>query len=240
MSNGFLDFTIGEGDSRIGKKTKRFKAESDTTYRVSFVWYTKLDENGLPNKDSNPKFTGCERIYKNGVGYVLIKDTNRNAMIELLKSQPKQAVATIVCVWPTNKDGDLDAGSFKAGKGWEVSPWIFSADKYKEIVRNHKRFPLTKHDLSMSCSDAQFQKLTFTPEGDNLLAKLLASEKPEYIAVAKEILSDVERCAEGIHRDLARDLSVDDVREALGETIESPTGSDHSATDVDDMLDDIL
>jgi len=239
MSDGFLDFTIGEGDSRIGKKTKRFKAESNTTYRVSFVWYTDLDENGLPTENANPKFTGCERIYKNGVGYVLIKDTNRTAMIDLLKTQPKQAVATIICVWPTNKDGDLDTASFKSGKGWEVSPWIFSADKYKEIGRNHKRFPLTKHDLSMACSDATFQKLTFTPEGENLLGKLLNSGKDEHVAIAKQILADVERCAQSIHRDLARDLSVDDVREALGETLESPTGS-HSATDVDDMLNDIL
>jgi hypothetical protein len=239
MSDGFLDFTIGEGDSRIGKKTKRFKAESNTSYRVSFVWYTDLDENGVPTENANPKFTGCERIYKNGVGYVLIKDTNRSAMIDLLKSQPKQAVATIICVWPTNKDGDLDTASFKSGKGWEISPWIFSADKYKEIGRNHKRFPLTKHDLSMSCSDATYQKLTFTPEGENLFVKLMDSGKEEHIAIAKQILVEVERCAQNIHRDLARELSTDDVREALGETLESPTGS-HSATDVDDMLNDIL
>jgi hypothetical protein len=198
-----------------------------------------LDENGVPTENANPKFTGCERIYKNGVGYVLIKDTNRSAMIDLLKSQPKQAVATIICVWPTNKDGDLDTASFKSGKGWEISPWIFSADKYKEIGRNHKRFPLTKHDLSMSCSDATYQKLTFTPEGENLFVKLMDSGKEEHIAIAKQILVEVERCAQNIHRDLARELSTDDVREALGETLESPTGS-HSATDVDDMLNDIL
>lgn len=239
MSDGFLDFTIGEGDSRIGKKTKQFKAESNTTYRVSFVWFTDTDDNGMPTENASPKFTGCERIYKQGVGYVLIKDSNRTAMIDILKSQPKQAVATIICIWPTNKDGDLDTASFKSGKGWEVSPWIFSADKYKEIGRNHKRFPLTKHDLSMACSDAQFQKLTFTPEGENLFTKLLTSGKPEHVAVAKQIMADVERVAEGMHRTLARDMSVDDVREALGETLETPTGS-HSATDVDDMLNDIL
>lgn len=239
MSDGYLDFTIGEGDSRIGKKTKNFKAESNTTYRVSFVWFTELDDDGNPTENASPKFTGCERIYKQGVGYVLIKDSNRSAMIDVLKSQPKQAVATIVCVWPTNKEGDLDTTSFKSGKGWEVCPWIFSADKYKEIGRNHKRFPLTKHDLSMACSDATFQKLTFTPEGENLFQKLLNSDKAEHKAVAKQIMADVERVAQGMHRSMARDLSVDDVREALGETIETPTGS-HSATDVDDMLNDIL
>ena len=239
MSDGYLNFTIGEGDSRIGKKTTRFKAESNTTYRVSFVWFTDTDENGLPTENASPKFTGCERIYKQGVGYVLIKDSNRTAMLDLLKAPPKQAVATIICIWPTNKDGDLDTASFKSGKGWTVSPWVFSPDKYKEIGRNHKRFPLTKHDLSMACSDAQFQKLTFTPEGENLFAKLMNSDKAEHKAVAAQIAADVAQVAGNINRDLARDLSIDDVREALGETLDSPTGS-HSATDVDDMLNDIL
>ena len=239
MSDGYLDFTIGDGDRNIGKKTKNFKAESNTTYRVSFAWLTSTDDNGRPTDASTPKFTGCERVYKQGVGYVLIKDSNRAAMIDVLKSQPKQAVATIIVVWPTNKDGDLDETSFKSGKGYEVQPWIFSADKYKEIGRNHKRFPLTKHDLSMSCSDAQFQKLTFTPEGECLLAKLMGSKKKEHQAVVNNILSDVAKIADGMHRSLARDLSVDDVREALGETIEAPTGG-HEDTNMENMLSDIL
>lgn len=239
MSDGFMDFTIGEGDSRIGKKTERFKAESNRTYRASFVWLTNTDDNGLPTDDSSPRFTGCERIYKQGVGYVLVKDSNRSAMIDVLKSQPKQTIATIICVWPTDKDGDLDVGSFKNGKGWQVQPWVFSADKYKEIGRNHKRFPLTKHDLSLACSDAQFQKLTFTPEGENLFAKLVGSDNPKSQEIAKQILADVNRVAEGMQRSLAREMTVDDIREALGETVDSPTGS-HSATDVGNMLDDLL
>lgn len=239
MSDGFLDFTIGDGDSRIGKKTERFKAESNRTYRASFVWVTNTDANGLPTDDSSPRFTGCERIYKQGVGYVLIKDSNRQAMIDLLGAQPKQTIATIICVWPTDKDGDLDVNAFKSGKGWNVSPWIFSADKYKEIGRNHKRFPLTGHDLSMACSDAQYQKLTFTPEGKNLFVEMLNSDNAKMSEVARQILSDVNRVAEGINQSLARDLSVDQVREALGETLDSPTGS-HTSTDVDNLLSDIL
>jgi len=239
MSDGFLDFSIGEGDSRIGKKTERFKAESNRTYRASFVWLTNTDSNGNPTADSAPRFTGCERIYKNGVGYVLVKDSNRATMIDLLGSQPKQTIATIICVWPTDKDGDLDVNAFKSGKGWNVSPWIFSADKYKEIGRNHKRFPLTKHDLSMACSDAQFQKLTFTPEGENLFMKLLNSDNAKLQEVGRQILADVNRVAESLQRDLARDMTADQVREALGETVDTPTGN-HTSTDVDNLLSDIL
>lgn len=238
MSDGYLNFTIGEGDNRIGKKSSRFSGETGRSYRASFVWFTETDDEGKPTENAKPRFTGCERIYKQGVGYVLIKDSNRTAMIDLLKGRPKQAVATIIVLWPVNKEGDLDTASFKAGKGYEVASWVFSADKYKEIGRNHKRFPLTNHDLTIACQDKNFQKMTFTPENENLFKKLLGAKSKELQQVAQNIMSDVTRIAEGLNRDMARDMSVDDVREALGETVETPTGN-HSSSDVD-MLNDVL
>jgi len=237
--DGFIDFSFGSGDESVGKKSKRFKAEGGRSYRISFVWFDQYDDEGNAADGANPKFTGCERVYKQGVGYVLINASNRAAMIDLLKANPKQSVATVICVWPTDKDGELDAASFKAGKGYQIQPWVFSPDKYREIGRNHKRFPLDSHDLSMTCSDTQFQKMTFTPEGDNLLQKLLGAKSKELQAVGAKILEEARGIATGIHRDLARNMTVDDVRDALGEEFASPVG-DHAAKNVDDLLDDVL
>ena len=63
MSDGFVDFSFGAGDDALkgGGYTKRFKAETGRTYRVSFAWFTDYDGDGLPVEDSKPKFTGCER-----------------------------------------------------------------------------------------------------------------------------------------------------------------------------------
>jgi hypothetical protein len=249
MSDGFLDFSIGDGDDKVGKRAKRFKAEGGRTYRATFGWISvkteggwddaaAFNDDGTINEAAQIRFTGCERVYKEGVGYILYKGP---AYAQF--GQPKQNVATILVVWPTDKDGDLDASSFAAGKGHVVQPWVFSTDKYHTIVKSHKRFSLLSHDMSMSCppDGGQYQKLTFTPENENLLMKLLSSDKPQYQAVAQQIIKDVRAVAETIHREMAQDLTIDQIREKLGEEVDGPSGSsNHASKDVEDLLNDVL
>jgi hypothetical protein len=251
-TEGFMDFTLGTGDDEVGKRSGRFQAKDSTTYRATFVWFSlpKVEddkivgwdddgaflEDGTLHPDAQVRFTGCERIYKKGVGYILYGGPAYAKF-----GKPRQAVATVICLWPTNDEGELQVEKFKSGKGWAVMPWIFSPDKYKDIKAKHKRFSLIKHDLSLACPEngAEFQKLSFTPEGENLLQKLMASEKTEYKAVVAKILGDAKAVAAGIYDELARNLTIDEIMEKLGETPGTPTGS-HSAKDVDALLDDVL
>lgn len=239
MSTGFMDFSIGSGDDRIGKKATRFKPEAGRTYRVSLAWFKDVGEDGVPSTDpSNLRFTGCERIYKPGVGYFLYKGP---AYAEF--GQPKQSVATVMVIWPTDKNGDLDAASFKAGTGYQVMPWIFSPDKYKDIGRIHNKFSLLEHDLSMTCTDATYHKMTFTPENNNLLFKLLGQEG-QLREAADRIMAEAKTIADGIHRELARDLTVDEIREKLGGEAETPVNGGgavaNTSKEVDNLLDGLL
>ena len=201
---GFMDFSFGSGDESVGKKNKRFKAEGGRTYRVSFVAFKDLNEDGTPNLDNEDsiRFAGCERIYKQGVGYILYKGP---AYAEF--GQPRHAIGTVICAWPCDKDGDLDVASFKNGTGYVVQPWVFSPDKYNEIKRKHKRFPLTQHDLSLACTDTQYQKITFSAERDSLLHKLLNAKSEELRAVGLKIVSEARAAMDNIHNELARDLT---------------------------------
>jgi len=260
--DGFIDFSTGVGDDDVGKKATRFIAKDSTTYRASFMWHSvalDADGNEIVPGDTTTKvaswdddrafdaegnltpnvqirYTGCERIYKAGVGYVLYGGP---AFAQFGK--PRQAVATAICLWPTDDQGELNVAKFKSGKGWSVVPWVFSPDKYKDIKAKDKRFSLINHDLSLACPEngAEYQKLSFTPEGESLFQKLLASDKPEYKAVVKKILADVKGVTASIRDELARKMTVDEIREKLGETPGTPTGS-HGAKDVDALLDDVL
>ena len=236
-TNGFIDFSFGSGDDNVGKKSTRFKAEGGRSYRVSFVAFKDINEDGTPNLDdeNSIRFAGCERIYKQGVGYILYKGP---AYAEF--GSPRHAVATVVCVWPCDKEGDLDAASFKGGTGWQVQPWVFSPDKYAEIKRKHKRFPLTQHDLTLACTDTQYQKLTFSSERDCLLTKLFTAKSEDLQAVGHKIVAQAQAMMDNIHRDLARDLTIDEIREALGDDVITPTGTSHAAKNVEDILDDVL
>jgi hypothetical protein len=233
----FSDFSFGSGDENLGRKAKRFKAEKDRTYRMTFAWYRDFNTDGTPvNKPDNIRFTGCERIYKQGVGYFLYKGP---AYAEF--GTPKQTIASVVVVWPTDKDGNIDAASFKNGTGWQVMPWLFDTEKYSTIKNANKRFPLIEHDIAANCTDAQFQKMTFAPEKENLLLKMLNGQSQMHRDVAKKILEQVKAVAENIHREMARDLSLDEIRTMLGGEASGPVSSgSHAAKDVDSMLDSML
>lgn len=236
MSSGFTDFSFGSGDESLGKKNRRFKAEKDRTYRMTFCWYKDFDAEGSPIiKPDNIRFTGCERVYKQGVGYFLYKGPGYAEF-----GTPKQTVATVVCVWPTDKEGNLDVAAFKNATGWAVMPWLFDPEKYATIKNANKRFPLIEHDISPSCTDAQFQKMTFASEKDNLLMGMLRGNSALHRETAKKIIEQAKACAENIHREMARDLSIEEIRSLLGGESGGPVGAGSSAKDVDAMLDNIL
>ena len=241
-TDGFMDFSFGSGDDELKNKSKRYKPEGGVTDRVTFVWFNDYDGD-LPAEGSQPKFTGCERTkYDQRVGFVLLTPDNKDEVLSLLRVQSQKRVASVICVWPTDKDGELDVSSFKAGKGWKVMPWVFDPGKYNEIKRLNKRFALTAHDLSMTCTDGKFHKMTFTPEGESLLGKYLNAKSEDLQAVGQKIIAEARSVASNIHRDLARVMTLDEIREAIGDDV-SPMGGggeNHAAADVDSLLDDVL
>lgn len=230
--DGFKDFTIGTGDNHVGNKAKRFKGKEGETYRVSFVWVS-TDANG----NLSPRFTGADRHYLQGVGYFLHKGPE---YAKLAGGPPKQAVATIICVWPTDKKGRLNAEQFKAGEGFQVMPWVFSPDKYEQIARRHEEWPLTDYDLTLACTDTQYQKMDLSPARENLFKKLADSDKPGAKAIADRILQEVANVEKNLRNDIARDLTLDQIREKLGGGGSTTGGPATTADNVEGLLDDLL
>jgi len=249
-TDGFLDFGMGVGDDEVGKKSSNFKVKDKTSYRVTFGWFSVRHEDatwhdneayakdGSLTKEAMIRFAGCQRIYKKGVGQILYKGP---AYAQFGK--PRDCIATILIVWPTDDEGELDIEKFKKGKGWEVQRWLHGdGEKYATIKKLNKRFPLMENDLMISCPEngGEYQKMTFTPEPSNLLMKLLASEKPEAQAIAQKILADVKAVAATIHAEMARDLTIAEILEKAGGESDSPVDSkDHAAKDVDSLLEEM-
>ena len=236
MSN-FLEFGFGNNDEKVGAKNRRFKAKDGETYRLSFIWWPGLEE-GAPNLDaSTPKFIGCKRLYIQGVGYFMDKGPE---YVKLAGSPSKMYAGTIVCQWPTNSQGKLDAARFQSGD-FDVLSWVMSTDKYRAIGSSHDQFPLGKHDLTLKCTDAQYQKLTILPCRENLFRELL-EKFPEK---AKRIMSEALELASELPRDIAQDLTLDQIREKLGAGGGSSIASggapvSNQSADFDGMLDNLL
>jgi len=247
MSSAVMEFGFGENDDGVGVKSKRYKGKEGETNRVSFVYWKGLEEGKPeigPDAKSDgpwpsPKFIGCKRLYLPGVGYFMDKGPE---WVKLAGGAPsKMYCATILCVWPTDTRGILDANRSAAGQ-FEVMPWIMSTDKYRAIEARHKEFPLGCHDMTLTCTDSQYQKIDISPCKEGLFRRLLEKNP----ARAKQIIEAAAAVASTLARDIAQDLSLDQIREKLGKGGgPSPVGGGGGPVtlqqaDFDGMLDDIL
>jgi hypothetical protein len=234
------EFGFGQNDEGLGSKTRKFKAKEGEKYRISFAWWPGVEAE-KPNLDApTPKFIGAKRLYVQGVGYFL---DNGPEYVKLAGGPSKQAVATVIIVWPTDSSGALDRAQFQSGH-FKVFSWIFSADKYRLISSTHREFPLGMHDITVTCTDTQYQKLTVLPCRDNLLRMILSKNTD----LAKSLMVQINDLVQNLPAELAQDLSLDQVRERMGKAgggvspTSSVTGGMGAAAsaDFDSMLDDII
>ena len=234
--SGYMDLGFGVNDSNIGVKGKRFKAKEGETYRVSFVWWPGLEEGKPDLNATTPRFIGAKRLYIQGVGYFISKSPEYE---RLAGGNAKIYVGTIICKWPTDSRGNLDKARFANGD-FEINSWVMSVDKYRAIEARHKEFPLGEHDLTLACTDTQFQKIDISPCRESLFRKIVEKDP----ARAASIIAEATAVAKELPRDIAQDLTLDQIREKMGKGGASPVA--HSGTtsstsaDFDGMLDDIL
>lgn len=244
---GMMEFGFGQGDESIGVKGNKLKLKEGEVYRLSFaLWPDKKDDKGnviqpvVPDLDAEtPKFLGCKRFFLQGVGYF---QDNGPEFAKIAGAPSKMAVATLVIKWPTDSKGSLNKARFQNGD-FQVCSWIFSADKFRAIELNHREFPLGSADLMVSCIDTQYQKITTSPCRESMFRKLLEAGK------ADSLLQQIADAAVDLPRELAQDLTLDQLREKLGKGGGGPvggrggsSGGGRGATNVDfdDMLGDIL
>jgi len=238
-SEGFIEFGFGENDDRVGgQKFERFKGKEGENYRVSFVWWPTLADGTNPDLNAKtPRFIGAKRLYIPGVGYVLDKGPEYGQF-----GQSKLNVATIIAIWPTNRKGELDRGRFASGDV-DIKPWIFAKDKYEQLKRRHDEFPFGSYDLAIACTDSQYQKMDLSPCRESLFRKVLESDKMK--GMADGIVSQVNAIAANLQDILARDVSIEKIREKLGGAPVSSGGGGASAgggantAAIDDLLDDV-
>lgn len=235
-NNDFKDFGFGDGDDNVGRKSEKFKGEQGRTYRVSFVWWPGL-EDGKPDLDAKtPRFRSAKRFYFEGVGYVL---DGGPEFAKVAGEAPRLSVATAIVVWPTDSKGQIDKARFLNGDS-KVLPWIFSGDKFMSFKPVHQEFPFGSHDLTISCTDTKYQKMTFSPCRDSLLRKLL--EKDGAKDHVKDIISQAQEVVANIGNEIGRAITLDQLREKLGGVpAGAPAGSSAgSNADIDSLVDDIL
>jgi len=240
--SGFQQFGFGQNDSGVGNKKGRLKMDKNETARISFLWWKGLEDGKLDLDAPTPNFVGAPRHYLKGVGYFINKGPEYT---KIAGEPPKMRINTIIVKWPMRANGKLDAEAIQAGN-FEVMYWGFDEGKYDEIKPIHTDWPFGSHDLKIKCSDAQFQKMSFSPCKDSVLRKLL--EKGADSELVQQILAAGQALIPNVRNEVGRDMTLDQIREKLaggggggGSAGGAGPVNDAAATEeIDDALDNLL
>lgn len=234
----YKEFTFGEGDAGVGGKLKGFKADAGRSYRISFIWWKGLDS-GKPDLDTaGPIFVGEDANFIPNVGFVINKGPEYTKLAG--GKVPRKRIGSVIVVWPTDKQGSVDKAALARAEV-EILPWIISGDKFVYLRAINKEFPFGAHDFTLNCSDAQFQKMTFTPCRDSLLRALISNPKAE--SIVGDMITKAQDIASKIMDHIGREMTIQAIRDKL-------TGSGGAATvipietiatgDIDAMVDNML
>lgn len=221
-----------------GGNVDRFKAKKGETYRISFAWWP-LDEHGNLNLAAKkPRFIGGKVNFIDKVGYILNKGPEYTVLAK--GEQPKVKIGTIIVKWPTDKAGNVDQSRLNNGD-YSVMPWVFGEARYKVLENSWREWAAGEHDITALCEDEQFQKMTFNPCKNSLLSQILKSPSERHKAFAVDILSRVKELEGKINNEVARDLTLDEIRLKMGTGGPSPVSSPSGmSAGVDDLLGNIL
>jgi hypothetical protein len=223
MSDELIGF--GKNDEEImSEDIDSYRGEEGVTDLLSLCWFFKDDDgNYLMSEDDTPKFRPDRCYYIEGLGYVSYCD-----YLHEKEGDPKKRVGTYVVKYDTDKSGNLKNPD---DPDFEVLPWEFGTDKFRDLKQIHDSFPLTCNDFKSSCDGEQFQKLKFFPT---------STEEPHWQkdpSNKKEVLKKVEAMERSNTLSLSREVSEEELRDHYGDLEEVTPDDDSVEDDFDEFTD---
>lgn len=177
---------------------------------------------------SEARFRVAGVTFKENVGY---SEWPRDLSSEERKvwekfGEKKDYVFSVLVIYPTNREGELDRDRLKDPKNYRLVPWRFAGDKY-DMLRKINRglsesdMSISDYDLYITCTDSGYQKLTITQAGPCVYRK---SDRLQQLLLGQAVkLYDQLKM---------RQMTTDELREKLGlgggASAEADTGEDYS------------
>jgi hypothetical protein len=203
MSDDVLTFGFEKDDIR-GGMWEKYKGKKNEVHRAGIVF-----------TDPKALFAGAKIHYKDR--FFLCK---HGVCCDKLGS-PKYRIGCVLIKYSTDKSGVLNKPL-----DYTIYPWLFSEPNFLKLKTLNNEFPLTTHDVTISCSNEEYQHLDITPckesvwhMREELTAKVLEDAKPVWDYVKKS---------------LASDLSVEEIKDLL--SMGSPAADPSTKMNLDDVL----
>lgn len=196
---------VGFDEEDIGtNQTDRYKGRKGVTDRIAFVFPTRIKRAKVHYKDK----------------YILHKDGDPWDRLGI----PEDRLGAVIVHYRTNNKGVLEKPF-----GYQLKHWVFSAKKYEDLRSLNAEWPLTEHDIKVTCIEEGYQQLKLIACKDAVWKK---NEK-----VKAQIEAEAQKLLKSIY--LGADMTAEELRDHLG--MDSPGPSDgfdpSDDQDFDDMLD---
>lgn len=111
------------------KLPESWRPAAGVEHRISFAWW--------PSRDGEPLFSGPPRFWP----YGLARDWDSP------DADVGPGFATIVVVWPTDSEGNLDKDRLIA-RDVHVRLWVIGLRIHDYLLRRNESFPFAQHDVS--------------------------------------------------------------------------------------------
>lgn len=153
MESGLDQVTLG--DKKVDIQTyDRYKGRKNVTDRIAVLSST-LIRGRIHFHDAKKKSFKC------------LSTAQHQAVCCKHMGEPDQKFGLIIFQYLTDETGSLLTDEKCTGK---IKLWIVSESRYAELSQIHKEFPLldagfgeSQVDLTMKCTEEQYQRMTFTP-----------------------------------------------------------------------------
>jgi|SRR6056297_1946197 len=203
-----------DNDEVRGYSFKSWKAKSGEKYRIGFVFF-----------DENPKsmFLGVPVHYKDR--YFVCKSTPEKKAICCTHSydgnKPRWRVGGVIVMYEMSE---------KKLRSYKLKPWVFTDKMYQKLKTANEEFPLSRHDLILSCTNEDYQTIEPQPCKESFWQMK--------DALKNKILDEAKIIHQEVGDNLASDLSIEEVKELLGI---DDAGSGDAAENVElgDVLEDM-
>lgn len=198
-----------DDDSVSSNKFEKYQGKKGYTDRIGMCL--------LNPQSGKPIVKKVLSHYIEGAGYVKANDYTIAKY-----GEPSLRLGTVIVQYATDKNGKLEQ-PFR----YTTKFFIFSAKKYELLKKANSEFPLESHDLLVTCTEQEYQNLSF-----NSCKEAAWKLKPE---LKKQVEEAATRLAASLDRQLAQDLTVQQLKEKLGED-SAPAAAEETSLNPDDVI----
>lgn len=185
---------------------------------------------------SNVQFKKILAHYKQGVGYVvsrLGKDGPESDEVWKRLGEQKKYFTTVVLLYPTNKQGELNKEAFKHGQ-FQILPWRLSSKVYAALHDQSSslranEISISSQDLIVTCTNSEYQNFDKMSAAGKAIWRMSDNFQEKVLKLALSYYDKLQPF---------RELSTADLRIKLG--LESDNqGEDVSDEDMEDLFNNV-